>query len=195
MQNPNPSADAAETEHAYPRTGSSQMRGVSSCATEVLKTASSRRKQGSSTTTTQLPLEPKVSNSTGAAHGNPGSGRSQTSNHETGTALQTVKATSSVRCVKSLPLVPRVQVNDLAAGTEQAALMLARLTVHDRSRADWPEARWTMLWEDYLEVLAPYPAHEIDLGIQHWLREGKPWFPSLAELIQAMREGHQRWLY
>ena len=187
--------ESAAVERGSRRTGSSQMKDVSGHATEVLTKIASKRKQASSTTTTQLPLEPEPERQAGPMPGRSGFGDIQTSNHQTGTALQTVKATASVRSVKSLPLVPRVQVSDMAVGTEQAALMLARLTVHDRSRADWPESRWQMMWEDYLEVLANYPAHELDLGIQHWLLEGKPWFPSLAELIQAMREGHQRWLY
>ena len=184
--------ESAAVEHGSRKTGSSQMQTAATAGAKVLaKTTSNTRQQASETTTQPKAQSPR----TGLHRGERGSGDDHSSNHQTGTALQTVKATSSVRSVKSLPLVPRVQVNDLAAGTEQAALMLARLTVHDRSRADWPESRWQMMWEDYLEVLANYPAHELDLGIQHWLLEGKPWFPSLAELIQAMREGHQRWLY
>jgi len=186
---------SAAVERGSRRTGSSQMKDVSGHADEVLTKIASKRKQGSSTTTTQLPLEPEPGRQAGPMPGRSGFGDIQTSNHETGTALQTGRATASVVSTRPLPLKPRVQVNDLAAGTEQTAIMLARLTVHDRSRADWPESRWQMMWEDYLEVLANYPAHELDLGIQHWLLEGKPWFPSLAELIQAMREGHRRWLY
>jgi len=184
--------ESAAEEHASRRTGSSQMQTAATAGAKVLaKTRSNTRQQASETTTQPKAQSPR----TGLRHGELGSGSESSSNHETGTALQTDIATRSVRLVKPLPLVPRVQVSDMAVGTEQAAIMLARLTVHDRSRADWPESRWQMMWEDYLEVLANYPAHELDLGIQHWLLEGKPWFPSLAELIQAMREGHRRWLY
>ena len=184
--------ESAAEEHASRRTGSSQMQTAATAGAKVLaKTTSNTRQQASETTTQPKAQSPR----TGLRHGELGSGSESSSSHETGTALQTGRATASVVSTRPLPLKPRMQVSDMAVGTEQAALMLARLTVHDRSRADWPESRWQMMWEDYLQVLANYPAHELDLGIQHWLLEGKPWFPSLAELIQAMREGHRRWLY
>jgi len=79
------------------------------------------------------------------------------------------------------------------AGRETVAMILGRLALHDRSRAGWPEARWAALMEDYLDFLAPYPAHALDLGRQIWLRDGKPFFPTVAEFIDAIEVGLREW--
>lgn len=177
------------------------MKDLSTQKAKVLQSISSNRKRRSFSRTTPPNADTVPGDATGRESGSDGSGRVKSSSRRfgtpatTGAQVMTGKAKHSALSRRPLPLRPRVQVSDRAMGTEQAALMLARLTFHDRSRADWPEARWQMMWEDYLQVLANYPVHELDLGIQHWLLEGKPFFPSIAELMEAMRQGVRRWLY
>ena len=77
----------------------------------------------------------------------------------------------------------------------ELAAMLAKLALHDRGRADWSRDQWAMLMGDYLDELVHYPAHQVEMGCQVWRREGKPFFPTIAEFISAMKMGTRQWMY
>jgi hypothetical protein len=73
--------------------------------------------------------------------------------------------------------------------------LLANLGLHDRSRADWPKERWRLLLADYFDDLAGYHEWQVDLGVRWWRRNGKPWFPTVAELIAAIETARREWLH
>ena len=71
---------------------------------------------------------------------------------------------------------------------------MGKLALHDRSRTDWTKEQWSLLFEDYLEEFQDVPVFMVEMGMTWLKRNGSPWFPSIPEIHEALKESEREWM-
>ena len=91
-------------------------------------------------------------------------------------------------------LTPKVEQSDRPISIKRLMVYLGRISILDRTRADWSTAQWKLFYNEYLEDLADFPEWQIDLGFQHFKRGGSPWFPTPGQFINHIEAGRREWI-
>lgn len=133
----------------------------------------------------------------GRLRGGPGSDDSTGPTEGTGTAIATpeTRAPCSKDSGARLSRIkPNQPIDRTPIGRERLSIQLGKLALHDRGRTDWSAAQWELLFDDYLDEFQNFPAYRVEMAMQWLKRNGKPWFPTIAEIVTAMHESMAEWM-
>ena len=126
--------------------------------------------------------------------GSTGQVSSKTASEWLPTTVPELKKAPCLRPSTKRALTPKVEQSDRPISIKRLMVYLGRISILDRTRADWSTAQWKHIYNESLEDLADFPEWQIDLGFQHFKRGGSPWFPTPGQFINHIEAGRREWI-